>query len=102
MRLALLIASAALAVISVARCFSQQTVQSSQQKAEAVVIKLYKQVVSRKPDGIPWRKDRKAIWPMLSQELIERLRVASECEKDYFRQYPVPDLKKDPNAYILK
>jgi hypothetical protein len=93
MRRALLIASVALAFTTVGQCFSQQTAQSSQQEAEAVVIRLYKQVVSRKPLGIPRGKDRKAIWPLLSRDLIQRMRVAKECEKDYFRQYPDPNLK---------
>lgn len=59
MRSALLIASLALAFTTSEKMFSQQTPQSSQQAAEAVVIKLYQQVVSRKPLGIPLGKDRK-------------------------------------------
>jgi hypothetical protein len=95
MRSALLIASLALAFTTSEKMFSQQTPQSSQQEAEAVVIRLYQHVVSRKPLGIPLGKDRKAIWPLLSRNLIERMTVAEECEKDYFRHYPDPNLKPE-------
>lgn len=101
MRAALVIASAALACTTVGKCFSQQTPRSGQRDAEAVVIKLYKQTVFRKPLGLPKRRDLEVIRRLLSQDLIERMRVATECEKDYFRQYPDPD-PKDPNALILK
>jgi len=101
MRPALLIALAALAFTTVGKCFSQQTPQSDQREAEAVVIKLYKQIVFRKPLGLPRRRELEAIRRLLSQELIERMRVATECEKDYFRQYPISD-PNDPNALILK
>ena len=60
-----------------------------------MAIKLYRQIVFRKPIGIPLAKDRKAIWPFLSQDLIERMQVAKECEKDYFRQYSDPNLKPE-------
>jgi hypothetical protein len=93
MRAALLIVSLALPFTTVGECFSQEPPQSSQQAAKAVVIKLYRQVVRRKPIGIPREKDRRTIWPLLSQDLIERMRVAKECEKDFFRQYPDPTLK---------
>jgi len=57
-----------------------------------VVIKLYKQIVFRKPLGLPRRRELEAIRPFLSQDLIERIRAAKECEKDYFRTYPyAPD-----------
>ena len=68
---------------------------------EAVVTKLYKQIVLRKPVGLPRRKELEAIRRLLSQDLVERIGVAGECENDYFRQYPNPD-PKDPNALILK
>lgn len=78
MRSALFIASLALALTTSEKMFSQQMPQKSQQEAEAVVIRLYQQVVSRKPLGIPSGKDRKAIWPLLSRDLSERMTVAEE------------------------
>jgi hypothetical protein len=88
MKPAFLIPSAILAFTTVTQCFSQQTHSTKQGEAEAVVIKLYKQIVLRKPLGLPQRKELDAIGPSLSQDLIERIRVAEECETDYFRQYP--------------
>jgi hypothetical protein len=73
---------------TVGKCFSQQTAQSNRQEVEAVVTKLYKQIIFRKPDGLMRKKDFDAIQPFLSEDLIKRIRVAGECEKDYFRQYP--------------
>jgi hypothetical protein len=94
MRPALLVASIAFGFMAVGKCFPQQVAQSSERDAEAAVIRLYKQVVFRKPLGIPWKKaDRQAILPLLSRDLVERIRVAKECERDYFRQYPDPNLK---------
>lgn len=88
MRPALLIASAALAFAAAAPCLSQQTVTTGKQEVEAVVIKLYEQIVQRRPLGIPRGKKFEAIQPFLSRDLIQRIKVAAECEKDYFRQYP--------------
>src|ERR1051325_8091280 len=102
MRPALMIASVALVFTTAAQCFSRETMPTSKQEVESVVIKLYKQIVLRKPLGIPEGKKFEAIRSYLSRNLIERITVAKECEEDYFRQYPVPDLKKDPNAHILK
>jgi hypothetical protein len=56
-------------------------------------MKLYKQIVFRKPLRLPQRRELEAIRRSLSQDLIERMGVASEGEKDCFRQYPNPDLK---------
>jgi hypothetical protein len=92
MRTALLIASAALAFTTAARCFSQQTVPTGKQEVQSVVIKLYKQIVLRKPLGLPGGKKFEAIQPFLSRDLTERIIVTGDCEKDYFRQYPY-----DPN-----
>jgi hypothetical protein len=89
----LLFASIAFGFMANAKCFPQQPAQPSQRDAEAVVIKLYKQIVLRKPLGIPQKADRQAIWPLLSRDLIKRLDLARECEKDYFRQYSDPNLK---------
>jgi len=88
-------------VFTTGKGFSQQTVKGIQTEAETVVTNLYKRVIFLKPLGLPQGKELEAIRPSLSQDLLARIRVAGECEKDYFRQYPDPD-PKDPNAYILK
>lgn len=95
MRAALLIASFAVTLATVGKCVSQQMSPSSQQEPEAAVLKLYRQVVARKPLGIPLGKDRNAIWPLLSQKLIEQMQAAKDCERDYFHQYPDPNLKPE-------
>jgi hypothetical protein len=94
MKLASLFASLAFGLISVGKCFPQQVAQNTERGAEAAVIRLYKQVVFRKPLGILRKKaDRQAILPVLSRDLVERIRVAKECERDYFRQYADPNIK---------
>src|SRR5689334_10697911 len=62
---------------------------------DAVVQKLYGQVVERHPVGIPKGDDKSAIWPVLSNKLIERLETAQACENDYFRQHPVSEGKPE-------
>ena len=90
MKLVLLLGS----IMAIGQSFAQQSAHSLRpQDAEAVVTKLYKQVVHRKPIGIPRKVDREAIWPFLSGELIESLDTAQKCEQDYFRQYSDPSLK---------
>jgi hypothetical protein len=53
----------------------------------SLVTALYKQVVARKPIGIPKGSDRAAIWPFLSETLIRKLEAAQSCQDDYFRQH---------------
>jgi hypothetical protein len=100
MRPALLIVCAVLASAANSRCFSQQTVPTAQQEVEAVIIKLYKQIVLRKPLGLPGGKELDAIRPFLSRDLIERIKVSADCAKDYFGQYPDPD-PTGPNALMI-
>jgi len=60
-----------------------------------MVMNLYKEIVVRKPLGIGSKADREAISPFLSHRLIARFNAAEACEKDYFRQYPDPNLKPE-------
>lgn len=60
-----------------------------------MVKKLYKQIVLRKPLGLPAGRKLEAIRSFLSRDLIERIRATVECEKDYSRQYPY-----DPNQPV--
>ena len=95
MRPALLIASVALAFTTTARCFSQQTVATGKQEVQGMVVKLYKQIVHRKPLGLPRGEKLQAIRPFLGRDLIGRISATRECEKDYFLQHP-----DDPNQPV--
>ena len=54
---------------------------------DSVVRGLYKQVVARKPLGIPKLADRAALAPFLSRALNRKLDEAQVCEDDYFRHH---------------
>lgn len=54
---------------------------------DAVVRRLYGQVVKRKPLGIPKGAAKAAISPFLSKGLLQKLVAAQECENDYFRHH---------------
>jgi hypothetical protein len=68
---------------------------------ERVVRQLYKEVVARKPLGIPTGADRAAIAPLLSTRLTRLLADGAACEADYFRQHPANDQEK-PEFYWLE
>lgn len=55
---------------------------------DVVVRELYKQVVARKPIGIPKGADKSAVWPFLSKKLIHQIESEQSCEVDYFRKHP--------------
>lgn len=54
---------------------------------DSVVRGLYRQIVARKPLGIPKLADRAALSPFLSKELLRKLDEAQACEDDYLRQH---------------
>jgi hypothetical protein len=54
---------------------------------DSVVRELFKQVVARKPLGIPKGADRAALSVYLSKGLLRRLDEAQACEDDYLRQH---------------
>ena len=58
---------------------------------EDVVRKLYRQIVKRKPLGIPFGSNKKAIWPLLSRGLIQRLETTRTCESDQMRKLNVEE-----------
>jgi hypothetical protein len=60
---------------------------------DSVVRELYRQVVTRRPLGIPKGADKAAIDPFLSKELIQKLDAAQACQDDYFRQHADKDSK---------
>lgn len=53
---------------------------------DSVVRELYKEVVVRKPLGIPKGADRAALSAFLSKGFLRRLDEAQACEDDYLRQ----------------
>lgn len=57
---------------------------------------LYAQIVQRHPIGIPTGADKTALWPFLSQSLIQKLETAQACQADYLRQHPHPDAAPKP------
>jgi hypothetical protein len=62
---------------------------------DAVVRKLYHEVVARQPLGIPAGTDKAVIWPLLSKGLIRRLEAARACQADYVRQHKGDDGKPE-------
>lgn len=63
---------------------------------ESVVRKLYRQVVTRRPLGIPKGADRTAISPFLSKRLLRRLDTAQACENDYLHRQAEGDVIQKP------
>jgi hypothetical protein len=63
-------------------------VRAADDSPDVVVRNVYKQVIARRPIGIPKDADKSAMWPFLSKKLIHQLEVAQSCEVDYFRQHP--------------
>jgi hypothetical protein len=87
MKPALLFTLFAFGFIAMERCSAQREDATNKRDAEAVVVNLYKQVVLRRPLGIPMGADRQAISPFLSRGLIRRLNAAQTCANDYYRQH---------------
>ena len=55
--------------------------------ADTVVRELYREIVARKPLGIPRGADKTAISPLLSSGLTRRLESAQACEDSYREQH---------------
>lgn len=62
----------------------------------AGVRKLYEEVVTHHPLGIPTGAEKAAIWPLLSKRLAEQLQTAQSCEADYVRQQQTRDSARKP------
>jgi hypothetical protein len=56
----------------------------------------YERIVKRHPIGIPTGSDKTALWPFLSQRLMQQLETAQACQNDYFRQHPNADTGPKP------
>src|SRR5882672_200419 len=69
--------------------------EAAERRPDAAVRKLYREVVVRRPLGIPTGAGKRAIWHFLSKQLIRTLETAQACEDDYFRQHPNAANKPD-------
>jgi hypothetical protein len=58
--------------------------------------KLYEEVVSHHPIGIPAGAQMATIRPFLSKRLTEQLQTAQACEEDYFKHHPTTDSTAKP------
>lgn len=82
-----------LLLVAVPAMFANEKRAASVGQPEDVVHKLYRQIVKRKPLGIPFGSDKKAIWPLLSRKLIQRLETTRACESDQMRQLRLEEEK---------
>ena len=62
---------------------------------EALAQSLYREVVARRPVGIPWGADWKTFAPYLSKALLHRIDLALACADDWDRQNPDPNVKPE-------
>lgn len=60
------------------------------------VRKLYEEVVSQHPIGIPVGGQMATIRPFLSRRLTEQIQAAQTCEEDYREQHPAEDSAAKP------
>lgn len=65
----------------------------SPNQSEKLVSSLYKQVVTRRPLGVPSGADMKAFAPYLSKALRHRFDINNACLVDWRKQNPDPSLK---------
>lgn len=60
---------------------------SSSQFAVDAVRVFYTYIIRYQPLGIPYGRTKKALWPLLSQRLVQELDSLQACEKDYYGRY---------------
>ena len=60
------------------------------------VDEFYQRIVQRHPIGIPTAADQAALWPFLSQRLIQKLETARACQADFLLQHPHADATPKP------
>jgi hypothetical protein len=80
-------------MFAVGQVAQQSAPSMARERPETVVRDLYRQVVARRPFGIPKGKDRQRITPYLSKILMRRLDTAQACEDDYYQHYYSKDEK---------
>ena len=72
---------------------AQNNPSSVPNRPDALVSKLYEQVVGRHPIGIPYGADMKIFAPYLSRALLHRFALNNACLADWYHQNPDPNLK---------
>jgi len=75
---------------------------ASPDRPEALIQRLYQQVLARPSVGIPYGTNLKIYAPYLSSALLQRMDVATACGRDFYRQHPEdPKLpEKPPFAWL--
>jgi hypothetical protein len=85
-------------LLPLATCSGQSTAQETQ--PSDVVQKLYQEVVTRHPLGVPTGAARTAIWPLLRKRLIKGFDTRDACDRDWDRQHQNSDVPlKAPGFY---
>jgi hypothetical protein len=79
----------------IAAAMGGQAAAKSAPAPEALVERLYRQVVARHPLGVPHGADMEVFAPYLSKRLLHRFDLSNRCFADWRRRYPDPDLKPD-------
>jgi hypothetical protein len=69
--------------------------QLAKHPPDAVVRKLYHEVVLQRPIRIPRGEDKKILWTFLSNRLISKFDAAQACEDDYYRRHRDKDIKPE-------
>jgi|GEM_PF-2745722 len=52
-----------------------------------VVRVFYSYITRHQPLGIPKGNDKKALWPLMSKQLVQQLNTLQLCEDDYYTRY---------------
>ena len=79
-----------IAVLVWGRAVAQDKPSASPNRSDALVGRLYEQVVARHPLGVP---DARIFAPYLSKALLHRFDLANACLRDWLQQNPDPNLK---------
>ncbi len=69
--------------------------QLAEHPPDAVVRRLYHEVVLRRPIGLPRGEDKKILWTFLSNRLISKFDTAQACEDDYYRLHTDKNIKPE-------
>ncbi len=81
------------ATLAVGQLAHRSDPPSTSNQPDAVVRSLYREVVARRPVGIPKGSDMNTFAPYLSKALLHRIDTARACYDDWIRQHPDPNLK---------
>ena len=88
-----------MALLSTLLAYSDGGVAQEPQPTD-VVQKLYREVVTRHPLGVPYGAAKTAIWPLLSKRLIKAVETRNACDLDWARHHRNADPpEKAPGFY---